>query len=469
MAINEKPPTMSPYAVRVPTPDLAQFFGDVIPRTDDPAFQPLQEMVSAATVTQAAGRIFREIPITTIQTNWTVAQTRAALDSLHEGLFDAPSQLADAIMGDDRVQATLGSRTSGLFGRPVRFRPADDSAEAKACLAAWQKCWPAIAHDQVWSEVSRWAVMLALAPAQLMWHTDGPLWYPVVRPWHPRYTFFLPQLFTYYASTQDGLVPLIPGTGQWMLHTPHGEYRGWMRGAVRAVAQPWLIRQFAYRDWARYSERHGMPIFRAKVPAAGDKEMKALFVQSLATIGQESSIMLPQGVDQSFSYDLDMLEASDQSWQSFGALIDRCDMSIVLALLWQNLTTEVKEGSFAAARVHGDVRQACLAADNASLALTIRRDLARPFAAINFGNPDLAPYTDWSVDPVEDRESEAGLFSEFARAIQALAQAGVTVVDPSALAKSQFGLDLSSGELKVGAVPNAASAMPAAPSKPVGK
>jgi hypothetical protein len=41
---------------------------------------------------------------------------RAALEQLVQGLFELPAQLCDSIVGDDRVQATMGSRTGGLLG-----------------------------------------------------------------------------------------------------------------------------------------------------------------------------------------------------------------------------------------------------------------------------------------------------------------------------------------------------------------
>lgn len=403
-------------------------FGQALPRTDDPAFQaPIDPMGDIDKARGGARVIQRQIPMSVISTDWTVDSVRGALNGLVQGNFIASSQLVDAITGDDRVQATLGSRTGGLFGRPVKFKQANDSAAAKEVCEAWQADWPRIGTEAVLRETQIWTVMQGWAFGAMTWDTTGERWIPRLQPWHPRFSLYIPQLFKYYVSTQDGFVNIAPGAGQWFLHAPHGEYRGWMRGAVRAVAQPWLIRNFAYRDWARYSERHGMPMIKAFTPAAGDAKQREQFVGALNNIGQETVIMLPQGVDESFSYDVTVLEATDQAWQSFPGLIDRCDMSIVLAILFQNLTTEVKEGSFAAARVHGDVRQSALASDNSGLRLTIRDQIARPYAGFNFGDPELAPWTEWDVDPVEDRDGETKIFLSFCQGLQALKLAGFDV------------------------------------------
>jgi hypothetical protein len=447
-------PLAHPMAQRSAAPaspvNIVDQFGRVIPPTNDPAWQPPRDTIDNAARARAQ-TIYREIPISTVSTEWDIRGIRDALQNLLVGLFDRPAQLVDAIVGDDRVQATLGSRLGGLFGREVRHKPANDSAAAREVFDAWVEAWPRIALEDVMTEIAQWGIMIRVAPAQVLWDTSRPIWTPHPQPWHPRYAWYHFTARTYLTSTLDGLVPIVPGDGKWLLHTPRGQYRGWLHGAVRAIAQPWIIRNFAYRDWARYSERHGMPIMRAYVPAASDPTQRAAFVASVQSMGQETAIMLPKGVDDQFSYDLDMLEATDRSWESFPGLIDRCDMSIVLALLFQNLTTEVKEGSFAAARVHADVRQAALASDNRALAFTVRRDLARPFAAFNFGEPELAPYTDWDIDPIEDKDGATKVFLAFSQAVQTLAAAGYEFQSPDelvAFAFNSFALRIGRGALR---------------------
>ena len=438
-------PLASPLAERSELDNILG--GPIDPPTDDIAFQPPKDPLAGGE--ERAKIIYRDLPLTSIQTTWTVSQVQQALAAHSIGLFDQSAQLVDAIVGDDRVQASLGSRTGGLFGREVKFTAGNDSDAAKECRDAWAKSWSRIAPEPVLKEIQQWAVNLGFSPAQTVWDTESELWTPYLRPWHPRYVYYHWQFRTYVAITQDGQVPIVPGNGKWFLHAPNGEYRGWMRGSVRALARPWMIRDFAYRDWARYSERHGMPIIKAIVPSSGDKDMRAQFIAQVSSIGQETAIMLPKNVDGTVGYDLDLLEAKDQSWESFGRLIDRCDASIVLTLLFQNLTTEVKEGSFAAARVHGDVRQGALASDNAALKLSIYTQLARPFAAFNFGDPDLAPWTEWDVTPIEDVREYADLFQKFGTAVEVLRRGGVQFESAEEVKKLalSFGLKLPSVKL----------------------
>lgn len=434
-----------------PPGTLYDALGRVIPATDDPAWQPPTDPLKTGNPQARASVIHREVPLTVTVTGWTVPMVRGALEQLVLGQFDAPAQLIDTVIGDSRVQSALASRTGGLMGRPITFElpeGKEDDKQAKKCRDAWKEVWPHLGNEAALGEFQRWASMLAMSPAQLLWDTSEDLWCPYLTPWHPRYTYWHWTLRKLIAVTLDGQVPITGGDGHWVLHAPMGEYRGWMRGAIRAIAPWWLARSYALRDWARYSERHGMPILLAKTPFGADPDAIKQFRSDIADMGQETVVQLPQSEDPSIgSYDLDALEFSDQAWLAFLGLITQCNAEITLSLLGQNLTTEVKEGSFAAARVHADVRQAILEADARALEHTIYNQIARPFAAINFGDPDLAPRTCWDVAPYEDNKLAAETFQAFASSVQTLRQAGKKIGNVVALGKT-FGLKLGPGKIE---------------------
>jgi hypothetical protein len=442
-----------PTANGVATPSLTDVIGKAVAPTNDPAWQAPTDPLKGVDIQAKAGAVTREIPLVCVGTSWDVGATRGALGDLVIGLFDRPSQLIDSIVGDSRVQAAMASRTGGILGRPVDFitpRKLRDSDLARECRDAFVDAWPTMAAESILGELQTWAVMGGFGPAQILWDTGGDYAIPHMRPWHPRYTYYHWIYRCYVAVTMDGQTPIIPGDGHWINHCPHGEYRGWMRGAVRAIAPWWLARNYALRDWARYSERHGLPMIKAKTPALGDPVIINSWRQALSSLGQETVLHLPQSVAPGMSYDIELLEAADTAHEGFGGLIGRCDMEITLALLAQNLTTEIKEGSMAAARVHADVRQSLLEADARALAQTIYQQLARPFAAMNFGDPDLAPMVVWNVKPYEDDLTAVQTFAAFASALKSLRDAGFEVGDASRLAKD-FGLDL--GALKAVAPP----------------
>jgi Protein of unknown function (DUF935) len=422
-------------------------YPEITPRTDDPAWQPPRDPLKEA----QPGVIHREIPLATVQTHWSWPEVQGALDDLRIGIFDRPSQLCESILWDARVQAAMSSRTGGLLGRPAKFEAASSprvkgSRAAREVLDAWLDVWPQVSRESSFAQLHAWSVMM-FGLAQITWDTSVTPWVPHIVPWHPRYTYYQFVFRKLIAITSDGQVPVTPGDGHWLYMAPFGDHRGWMRGTMPALARPWIQRNFAFRDFARYCERHGFPMLKAKVPAAADPRQIAALNNKLANIGQESVVTIPQGVDGANSYDLEYLEPSAATYEAFSQAIATCDMDITLALLAQNLTTEVKEGSFAAARMHGDVRQAVIEFDNRWLSEAIYSQIARPFALFNFGDAELAPYTTRDIEPFEDYATQAATFSSFANALLALRNAGVELDEPSALA-SRMGIRLDDAKPK---------------------
>ncbi len=450
-------PADSPYAgTPIPLSDQRQVIdqrtGSGTPRLDDPAFQTYSDPLTLGNAVARAKLVYRDIPLVTIQNSWTPQGVVAALTSHMSGIFELSAQLVDSMLGDDRVQATLGSRTSGLFGSEVKHASSNvarvrGSDAAKECRDAWEEWWPSFADGWSLPTSHEQAIFMGFAQAQLIWDTTGPVWGPRLRPWHPRFSYYNWDVRRFVAITMDGALPIYPGDGKWLLHAPYGCDRGWIRGAVRAVAEPWLIRHYAIRDWARFSEVHGMPIRKAIVPASSAVDERNLFEAQVSSLGSETSILLPQGMDAKnggTSYDLQLLEATDTAWEAFPGLRDHCDMAIVLALLFQNLTTEVKGGSFAAASSHMDIRQGGIRNDNAAWRSTLYSQVIRPFALFNFGDADLAPTTDWDVRARADYEGNARQFQAFGTAIEVLRRGGVKFLDTTAVrkfARETFGLD----------------------------
>lgn len=426
--------------------------GDIEPLRGDPAFappaDPLKEGGAKERLLLQAGVVRRDIPMIVSATSLTITDVRRSIEDLAAGMFDAPSQVIDVLTGDSRVASGLASRVGGLLGREVAFevpRKLRDSSAAVECCTAFAENWGTIAPEAFLSELQMWAVMLGLGFGQQPWDLSGEYAIPHPQIWHPRYAWYHWTFRRVIANTLDGTIPIEGGDGTWIQHAPHGVYRGWMRGAMRPIA-PWMIaRNLALRDAARWSEANGMPMIKAIHPATADRNMVSKFVNSLSRRGGENTVGLPQNVDgNGGNFDVSALEFSGEGFEGFFKLIAACDQEITLTLLAQTLTSTVGpegRGSYAAARVHADVRQALLEADARALERTIYLQIARPFALLNFGDPDLAPRAIWDITPYEDAKTKVETFAVLTQGINVLRQAGVQIEDIGALAKS-FGLNL---------------------------
>lgn len=411
--------------------------------TDDPAFRKPIDATDGKTRNRAS-LVYRDIPLVTVQNTWSVPEARGAMYAHLIGQFYSSGQLCDSILGDDRVTATLNARATALFGREVQFKGAQGkrvkgSAAAQECLDAWREWWPRLFGTSALRETHDYGTMMGFAHCQEIWHRDvqGLDYAPELRPWHPVFTYYDWSLRCYMAIGSDAVIPIIPGNGKWLEFAPFGSYRGWIRGAMRPVVEPWLLRHFGFRDMARFGEVHGNPTRKGIVPIVGDPVERQVFEQQLSGLGADAALIVPGGVDgqDGQGYDYQLVEATSQAWKVHPAQIDRCDMAIVLAILMVNLTTEVGEGSLAAARQHGVKENGGTKFDNVAWMHTIYTQIARPFAYLNFGDAGLAPWTWFAVTPPEEFTANADQFLKFSQGLLALRQGGVEFKDPEEVRK----------------------------------
>ncbi len=416
--------------------------GEVQPNGRDPGFVDTSKIDPKG----ATRLTYRDIPIISTLTTWTPAMIRSALNAHRYGIFEMSGQLVDEIIADDRVTATLNSRLTGLFGRDVRFEPADDSRAAREVCDAWQeKAWPHLTADGSMYQIGAYQNLFGWWPAQEIWSTHDSLWLPRLDPWHARYTYYNWDVRKYIALTQDGQTTIFPGDGKWFLLAPRGQYRAWMWGTIRPVAIPWLGRQWALRDMQNFSEIYGAPTRIGWTPAAADPHERDQFQAQLSNLGANTTLLLPRGVDKDMGYGYELVSVGPADWSIFAGVADRCDMHITLAILMQNLTTEVKGGSFAATESHMDIRQGGIESDNQAWKSAIRTQIAAPFAMYNFGDQRLAPWTCWDVTGRDEQTQRGQRLYTFGQAVQILRQGGTqfeSADEMRSFATNQLGVEL---------------------------
>ena len=386
-------------------------------------------------------RALRELPVTTVSEYSTVGAVKSALYELEQGIFTRSAQLVDAMGRDDRIGAVLRTRIQGLLGSELEFEPRGDGRRGRRAVKdveGW--FWKAYPEDQL-SELLHWGLTLNAGIGELIWTRTERRWEQKLKVWHPQFLWWDWASRTYKLQTEGDLVEVTPGDGKWILFTPYGYERGWMRSLVRAVALPWLIRQWARRDWARWSEVHGLPIKKAKVPSKAPQAEKDAFWDELRDLSGEGLIQVPQN-EQGYGYDLELLEAKADTWEGFQELLSECSTAISIAVLGQNLTTEVKGGSRAAASVHDEVRQDLKEYDAETLSTCLRDQGLVPWARWNLGDPELAPYPCWKTDPPRDQKAEGESLETLGKAVLALQNAGIPV-DGVKLAE-EWGIPLTS-------------------------
>lgn len=378
---------------------------------------------------RAPRRAYQDIPTLPNIGDWDqVGRIKGALLEHEQGVFHATSMLCESVWTDDRIRGVWSSRVS-VLGLPVEFRGVEDDKVREAA----EEDFPKMASQAALRQLKRWGDWLGVGYAEKLWVRDERTgrWLPKLKVWHPRYLRWRFDLRCFEVTTMDGTIPLdfendAQVRAKWIRYAPYGDHRGWMEGMIRTLAIPWLVRSWALRDWARHSEVYGMGIRKATVPQGADDRDKKRFLSDLAKLASEGVVMLPKRPDGT-GFDLELLQAEGGSQGVFRELREACDTSVAVTIVGQNLTTEVKGGSFAAASIHQSVKAEIIRADGVALRECLGPGLFAEWAQVNFGDAAMAPAPWYQTDPPEDRAQMADTMKKAGDAAQALRSGGINV------------------------------------------
>jgi phage gp29-like protein len=375
-----------------------------------------------------------------LTSTWTPSTVRSALSSHEQGNFAQSAKLWSAMGRDDRLSAVLSTRAEGLLGAPVKMAGYDETDEGAAKVALdIDADWPVIATRDQLRDLLYWRWGLGVGLAQLVPVRTASRWLYVLDTWDPQHLYYDEGARVWRLGTQQGQIDITGGDGQWVLWTAGN--RGWQHGMVRSLAIPYLIREHAWRDQARYNERQGLPLVKLLTPAVADAGDRQEFWDDIRQMSTETYVECPQGIGPNGeSYDVQLVEATARTWDAFQATLTACNVAYSVRVLGQNLTTEVQGGSYAAAEVSNDVRLDLKRADAEEVYEVARAQILPATVRANYGPDAPVPGPSYAVDPPDDDRQNAEVAGAVGDALTKLTAAGVPV-DAVAFAE-QFNVPL---------------------------
>jgi hypothetical protein len=300
--------------------------------------------------------------------------------------------------GDDEIAAALETRREALVATPWRLEP--QSAPAAVWLEAelaphlhglLRGAWQAVPYgysvlEVIWRRAPDGRLGLErLAEKPLEWfepRRDGSLL------WHP------PAGEPLAVDTRDKFL-LTRRLPTW--RQPYGE------ALLSRLYWPWYFRTNGWQFWARFLERHGGPLL------VGKSKNNTLMAQALTAAVQSATLAISRD-------DEVTAIAPGNAGEAFTAFCASVDRRMQKVILGQTLTTDVgASGSFAAAKVHNEVRDDRRRADIALVSDTVQH-LIEALCARNFPTAAVPRFV-----MADDR----GLSSERAARDAQLVQAGV--------------------------------------------
>jgi phage gp29-like protein len=404
-------------------------------------------------------------PSVRVFTEWTPGLIRAAERMAEHGDLTQAVTICEWLLTDDRITGALEARLDALLGLEPTFEPGKGrkSKQVLRKLEADEDWWEAYPEGEV-RQILKWGILLGVAPARHQWaerpdHGNRVL--PMPAFWHPQTLKCNAQTRRWSVRDADGNeMAITPGDGEWLLHTPFGKSRPWSHGLWRSLARWVLLKQLAVGDWSRHSEKGSLLV--ATAPIGATQKQRRELADDLQASGADTVVALAAG------FDMKMVEVSADTRAIYEAQIDKADLAIVIRIRGGNLTTNVSEGSRAAAETQqktGDGDK--LKADAAALSTTLHDQSLTWWAEFNFGDKRLAPWPVWPVEPEEDKGARATMVKTVGEALTILDKLGFEI-DPKKT-QEEFGLTFLNGrprEREADPVPGAAPAPAEGDKKP---
>lgn len=354
---------------------------------------------------------------------WTPALIKSAEVLADGGSLMQAADLCDEMLADDRLLAVLNKRVQGVLGLEVTFEASRGRRKPVKALDVGEDWWEMFPESEL-GELVKWGTLLGVGVGRINWKEHENRVVGVLEPWHPRNLKWDPQKRAWFARLTDGTwTEVTPGDGSWVLYTPYGKKRPWAKGLWRGLARWWLLKQYAIVDWALYSERHGQGYFVAEpqpgmTPTAKARDELAKDMQGM---GRAPGIAMPAG------FNFKLVESVANNWQTFNAQKDAANVAFAIALLGNNLSTELSQGSFAAADVHKVVEITIIRFTAETVSTWAHDQVLVWWAEFNYGNRDIAPWPRWATEPPEDLKASADLMVSFGTALDAFAKYKIPV------------------------------------------
>lgn len=384
----------------------------------------------AAKVAKAARTLPATLRITQLQpenqSSWPVPAILAALALHEDGDFSESAKLASAFGRDDRISGCRRTRLQALVGKNgaefdvLPSEEGDQRRSSSICdrvKALYFDCFTEPVVHRILGDV----IDIGVSISRIHWTRKNGEWRPTLEPWDMRWISYDHFRRCYVAQAEHGQVEIRPDTGEWLI-VGHG----WMSGAVRALGMPFFFRGMTWKDWARYCEKHGVPILAIEEPATDAittvKATKDTFFERLKRVGREGILRLPKGKDGKGGFDAKIVEPKTLSWPSFEAFLKRLDVCIAILYLGQNLSTEVQGGSLAATVAQNRVRLDYLAGDAELLSTAFRSQVLSFWGRFNIEGWDdaLAPWPKWNTAEPEDQKAKSTVLVNVAAGLEKL-------------------------------------------------
>ena len=374
------------------------------------------------------------------QPRWLLSDLETAQRQADSGQMRMVGQLWRSMQRDGEISGLRDTRTSGLVALPKRFRGrADIVEELKAdngTRSTFDEMFPPselalLAGDGIGCGIG----VAVLDPVEGRDH-------PVMVRLDPEFLWYRWNESRWYFQSIAGMLPVTPGDGRWILHTPGGRLTPWHWGSWQALGRAFIHKEHAMLARENYANKLANPARVAYAPQAATDGQRVTFFKQLMAWGVNTVFSLPAG------WEAKILESNGRGWEVFGKIIETSNLEIMIELAGQVVTVTGGAG-FANADIHATIRADLIKKTADALAYTLNTQGIPPWVIRRFGDMALSETArvEWDVSPSVDMKAQADVMTSVGAAIVGLGSAMATAGKALDVVEvlNRFGIPIAAG------------------------
>ena len=325
---------------------------------------------------------------------WYITDVRDAEVAADGGDIKQAARLCSAIRSDGTALGQLQVRYDGVLQLPRSFTGPDD------LVAGLHEDF-----DKVFPSADLWNMavdggLLGVIFGEFV-DEDGVV---VLRRRNPEFLQYVHSEDRWYCQTQSrAREKITPNDGRWVFSLVGGAEHPWRAKAMwRALAKSFISKEHAVLFRDVWNETMAHPAKVAKTEKGSSREERLELLDMLSNWAANAGFVLPAG------WDLALMQANVQGYQTFQQSIDSADSEIIRTIAGQTPTAEGGPG-FSNTNVHARILGTLIQSDANMLSHVLDEQCIPVWVSERYGWGRVldSPKVAWDVTPPRDRKAEA--------------------------------------------------------------
>jgi len=351
------------------------------------------------------------------QTRWLLSQLERAQYEADAGVMLRAGSLMRTVDCDGVLAGLMSTRAGGLVRLPKLFKGPPEMVGAlqsggEFARSVFEEMFPASELERFVADGIKLGV--AIGELQPVKGRDFPVFVRLM----PEFLVWRWAESRWYYQSIAGLLPITPGDGRWVLHTPGGRNVPWQAGLWRALGRAYITKDHAREHRDNWESKLANPARVTTAPVGATLEDRRSLFSRLIHWGVNTVFSLTPG------WDVKLIESNGRGADSFRATIAEQNEEFQYAISGQTVTSDGGVG-FSNADVFDAIKADLIQRDGDGLAYTINTQGLPAWCVATYGEERLAecPTVGWDTTPPSDQNAIASSLVQSATAIKSLTEA----------------------------------------------